>query len=58
MSKLELARKQLELEQVKTARKGLEFKILECEDQIERLKEHIKIQLAREAELEKELQGK
>lgn len=54
---LETRKKQAELARVKASRLDLEVKIEERLEEIERLKEHIKIQLAREIELEKELGG-
>ena len=56
MKSLDHKRKQLELSRVKTARQELEFKIEESLDQIERLKEHIKIQIEKETSLTKELE--
>ena len=52
---LEMRKKQAELARVKAARLDLEVRVEERLEEIERLKEHIKIQLAKEAELEKEL---
>lgn len=54
---LEKKRKQLELSRVEIARKELEFKIEEREDDIRRLKEYIQIQLNKEQELKKEIEG-
>lgn len=54
---LETKRKELELIKVAAARAELEFKILEKEDEIERVKAHILVQLKREAELKQELKG-
>lgn len=54
---LEIRRKELELIKVAAARAELEFKILEKEEEIERVKTHILIQLKREAELKAELKG-
>lgn len=55
MTNLDLKRKQLELARVRTARQELELKIDERLDEIERLKEHIKIQIEKETSLQKEL---
>ena len=51
MSPLELKRLKLELINVSAARHGLEFRIEERLEEISRLKEHIKVQEAKEAEL-------
>lgn len=48
-------RKKLELMRVQTARYELEFKIEEKLEEIERLKEHIKIQIEREKQLTNEI---
>lgn len=55
MTDMELKRKRLELSRVRLARQELEFKIEERLDEVNRLKEHIKIQIDKEQELEKEL---
>jgi len=52
MSPLELKRMKLELIKVSAARAELEFKIEERLEDINRLKDNIKIQEAREAELQ------
>jgi len=52
MSPLELKRMKLELIKVAAARSELEFRCDERLDEIERLKEHIKVQLDKEAELQ------
>jgi hypothetical protein len=52
---LEKERKKVELIRVRAARAELEFKILERQDEIERIKQNIQAQLNREADLEKEL---
>lgn len=52
---LELKRKQLELARVQMARNELEFKIEEKSDEINRLREHIKIQEQKEKELVEEI---
>lgn len=57
MSELEKKRIQAELMKVKAARLDLELKIMESEDQIQRLQTHVKIQADREAELEQKLKG-
>lgn len=53
---LEIKRKELELMRVKTARHELEFKVDEKTEEINKLKEHIKIQLETEDRLEKEIE--
>lgn len=55
MSPLDLKRKELELVKVAAARAELEFKILEKEDEVLRIKDHIQVQLKREAELKEEI---
>jgi len=57
MSPLELKKKQVELQRVKVAKMELELKVEEKEDEINRLKEHIKIQEQKEQELLKEIGG-
>ena len=57
MTALEKKRKEAELMSVRAARVNLEFKILELEDQIERLRLNIDIQKNKEQELEKEIGG-
>ncbi len=52
---LEQKRKKLELMRVQSAKMELEFKIEERLEEIERLKENIKIQKQKEEELIKEL---
>lgn len=52
---IEIKRKELELIKVSASRAELEFKVLEKEDEINRIKQHIKIQLNRENELKEEL---
>lgn len=52
---LEKKRKELELERVKLAKKELEFKIEERMEEVNRLREHIKVQDAKIQELEKEV---
>jgi hypothetical protein len=61
MSHLEIKKMQVELLRVKAAKAELELKIEERLEEIERIKEHIKISAARELELDsklKESQGK
>ena len=55
MGNLEKKRKALELDRVTMARKELEFKIEERQEEILRLQEAIEKQLAREKELQAEL---
>ena len=52
MTPLELKRMKLELIKVSAARSELEFRIEERLDDINRIKEHIKIQVDKEAELQ------
>lgn len=52
---LERKRKEMELMRVTTARHEQEFRIEERLDEIERIKEHIKIQKAKEEELKQEI---
>jgi hypothetical protein len=51
MTNLELKRTEVELIRVAAARAELEFKIIEREDEIERIRENIQAQLKREEEL-------
>lgn len=55
---LEIKRKELELIKVAAARAEQEFKILEKEEEIERLKQNIKIQLQHEEKLREEIKSK
>lgn len=55
MSNLARKRKEFDLKRVETARMELELKIEESLENIERLKNHIKVQDAKIAELEEEL---
>lgn len=52
---LEQKKKELELARVRLARQEMEYKIEEREEEIQRLKEHIKIQIERENELTKQI---
>lgn len=52
---LEVKRKSLELMRVETARHELEFKIEERLDEIQRLKEHVIIQIEKEKSLKEEI---
>ena len=52
---LEQKRTKLELLRVSAARAEMEFKIEERLSEIERIKEHIEIQLKREAELKEQI---
>ena len=52
MTPLELKRMKLELIKVSAARHELLFRIDERMDDVDRLKEHVKIQEAKEAELQ------
>lgn len=51
MTSLEIKRTKLELVKVAAARAEMEFKIEERLEDISRIKEHIKVQLDKEAEL-------
>ena len=51
MTPLELKRMKLELIKVAAARHELEFRIEERLEEISRIKEHVKVQEAKEAEL-------
>jgi len=55
MTSLELKRMKLELVKVAAARAELEFRIDERMDEINRIKDHIKVQLDKEAELQGKL---
>lgn len=57
-SALEQKRRELDLRRVQTARFELELKVEERLEEIERLREHIKIQIAKESEIQKELETK
>ena len=52
---MDLKRKELDLVRINAARAELEFKILEREEEIARLKEHIKIQTEKEESIRQEL---
>lgn len=54
---LERKKKEMELRRVETARMELELKIEERLEEIQRLKDHIRIQLDKEEQIKKELQG-
>jgi hypothetical protein len=51
MTPLDIKRMKLELVKVAAARAELEFRIEERLDEVERLREHIRVQLDKEAEL-------
>jgi len=55
MTPLELKRMKLELIKVAAARHELEFRIEERLEEINRIKEHVKIQEAKEAELKEKI---
>jgi hypothetical protein len=55
MSPLDLKRIKLELIKVAAARHEIEFRIEERLEEISRLKEHVKIQEAKEAELKEKI---
>lgn len=52
---LETKRKEVELLKVSAAKAELEFKILEKLEDIERIKQHIELQIKREVELKEEI---
>lgn len=51
MSAMELKKSEMELAKVGAARLELEYKIMEREEEIQRIRSHIKIQLDKEKEL-------
>lgn len=55
MSPIDKRRKQVQLQQVKAARMDLELRIDERLEEIERIKENIKIQIEKEKSLEQEI---
>jgi len=55
MSPIDKKRKELELIKVSASRAEMEFRIFEKEEEIQRLKDNIEIQLKKEAELKEEL---
>ena len=55
MTPLEIKRMKLELIKVAAARHELEFRIEERLDEINRLKDHVKVQEAKEAELKEKI---
>lgn len=55
MSPIEIKRKELELIKVTAARAELEFRIMEREEEIDRIKQNIEIQLKKEADLKDEI---
>lgn len=55
LSMLDIKRKELELTKVVAARAELEFRVMEREEEIERLKSNIEIQLAKESQLKEEI---
>lgn len=54
---LEKKRKEVELMKIRAATVELEFKMMERQQDIERIEGHIKLQKERQKELEKELKG-
>lgn len=52
MTALEIKRMKLELVKVAAARAELEFRVEERMDEINRIRDHIKVQLDKEAELQ------
>lgn len=58
MDNLEIQRKKLEIIKVKAAKAEMEFKILEKEEEILRLRKNMELQDAHVAKIEKELEGK
>lgn len=57
MSPLERKKLELELAQVTVGKQAMEIKIMEREEEIERIKENIKIQEKREQEIVERLKG-
>lgn len=57
MTHMEKRKKEVELQKVKAARMELELRVDEKLEEIERIKEHIEIQLAKEATLQEELKN-
>ncbi len=55
MSLMELKKAELELMRVQAARMELEYKVMEREEDIVRLKQHVQIQLDKEQELKQKL---
>lgn len=55
---LERRRKEAELARVKAARLDLEVRVEERLEEIQRLREHIEVQIKKENELEQELKGR
>lgn len=55
MSPIDVKRKELELVRISAARAEMEFKIMEKEEEVDRLKANIQIQLVKEAEIKDEL---
>lgn len=55
MSQLDIKRMKLELVKVAAARAELEFRIEERMDEVNRIKDHIQIQLDKEAELQQKI---
>lgn len=55
LSSLELAKKKLELSKVRCGREEMEYRVLERMADIERLEENIKLQKAKEEEIEAEI---
>jgi hypothetical protein len=54
---LEKKKKEVELMKIRAARTELEFKIMERESEIEKMRNHMKLHDKREVELLKELKG-
>lgn len=57
MTNLELKRLEVELIRVQAARAELEFKIVEREDDIDRMKQNIQIQINKENEIKQKLEA-
>lgn len=55
MSPLDLKRMKLELLKVAAARAELEFRICEREDEIERIRAHVAVQVDKETELQQKI---
>jgi hypothetical protein len=54
-TRLDIKRRELDLLRVEAARKELEFKVEERKEEIQRLEDHIVVQLKKEAEIQEEL---
>lgn len=55
MNPLEIKKIRVEYKKVNAAREDLELRILEAQDNIKRLEDHVKIQMAKEDELSEKI---